>query len=252
MNREFRNITPEEVFYIFIEEHRLCSPLDCEADPTFELTMDSSIREWSDARDLLPWRKLSKYFNAEFEIQIAEEEWKNVFVPEKKKKLKGVCNLISRHAKTEIVKPIKLFGHNCLSASLFRTIKRNLSNRGVDTSELKPSSLVKPYLNNNFGEFVEQINKNYTGVIPDIECIESKVDKPDLLIWAIFTLSFVLGFIWKPIWILTMLLFLTKLFNGIFESEDIKVNKEVLYFPGIKTFRDLVEAIIEKKYATQQ
>jgi len=252
MDKEYRNITPEEVFFIFKEEHRICSPLDFEADPTVKLSMESSIREWRDSMDLLPWRKLSKYLNEEFEINIPKKEWEVILEPDRKKKLADVCELISKHAQIEIIKPIKVFGQECLSASIFKTIKRNLAKRGVDTAGLKPSSPIEPYLKNNFGEFIEQINKNYTGVIPEIKNSETTIGKINSLIWITFMISLLLGFFWRPIWIITTVLFITGLYSGFSERREFKENSEMMYIPEIRTFRELVEAIIEKKYAIQQ
>jgi hypothetical protein len=251
MNNEYRIITPEEIFFIFKEEHRLCSPFDCEADPTVELTMDSTIREWRESMDLLPWKQLSRYLNEEFEINITENEWKTVFEPEKEMKLKGICELISKYAKIEIVRPIKSLGQECLSASLFKTIKRNLSKRGVDTSELKPSSLIEPYLKNHFGEFIEQINKNYTGVIPEIIQPVTRISKTTGLIWLFFLVSLIIGAFWNKILILSGIALVIGIAFLFAEKVEFKSKDDMMFVPGIKTFRDLVETIIDKKYATQ-
>ncbi|WP_461633270.1 hypothetical protein [Labilibaculum euxinus] len=252
MDSNYRKITPEEVFFIFKEEHRLCSQFDVEADPTVDLTMDSSIKEWRYSMDLLPWRKLGKYLNEEFEINISENDWESTLEPSRTKRLGDVCRLISNHAQIEIVKPIKLFGKDCLSASLFKTIKRNLTKRGVDTSDLKPSTLIEPYLKNYFGEFIEQINKNYTGVIPEIKTNETKLSKSNSLIWPALILVFIAGFFWNPLFGLAVILLIIGLFSGNASRKEFEDQNDMMFIPEIKTFRDLVERIIEKKYAIQQ
>lgn len=249
MDSNYRKITPEEVFFIFKEEHRLCSQFDIEADPTVDLTMDSSIKEWRYSMDLLPGRRLCKYLNEEFEINISESEWKSVLEPSRTKRLGDVCRLISNHAQIEVVKPIKIFGKDCLSASLFKTIKRNLTKRGVDTSDLKPSSLIEPYLKNHFGEFIEQINKNYTGVIPVIETTDTKLSKPISKILLAFFLFLIAGFFWNPLFCIAVILLIIGLYSGNTERKEFEDQNEIMFIPGIKTFRDLVETIIEKKYA---
>ncbi|TAJ14713.1 hypothetical protein DMA11_04045 [Marinilabiliaceae bacterium JC017] len=251
MDKTFRKLTPKEVFFIFKEEHRLCSQFDCEAGPNVELTMDSSIKEWRYSMDLLPWRKLGNYLNEEFEIDISKNEWKSVLEPSRTKKLGDVCRLISKHAQIEIIKPIKIFGKDCLSASLFKTIKINLTRRGVDTSELKPSSLIEPYLKNYFGELIEQINKNYTGVIPELKTTETKLNQINSRIWLAFFLFLIASFFWNPFWIITIILLIIGLYSGNSEKTELVKQNEMMFIPGIKTFRDLVETIIEKKYATQ-
>ena len=251
MDSNYRKITPEEVFFIFKEEHRLCSQFDVEADPTVDLTMDSSIKEWRYSMDLLPWRKLGKYLNEEFEINISENDWESTLEPSRTKRLGDVCRLISNHAQIEIVKPIKLFGKDCLSASLFKTIKRNLTKRGVDTSDLKPSTMIEPYLKNYFGEFIEQINKNYTGVIPEIKTNETKLSKSNSLIWPALILVFIAGFFWNPLFGLAVILLIIGLFSGNASRKEFEDQNDMMFIPEIKTFRDLVERIIEKKYAIQ-
>jgi len=252
MDSNYRKITPEEVFFIFKEEHRLCSQFDVEADPTVNLTMDSSIKEWRYSMDLLPWRKLGKYLNEEFEINILENDWESTLEPSRTKRLGDVCRLISNHAQIEIVKPIKLLGKDCLSASLFKTIKRSLTKRGVDTTDLKPSSLIEPYLKNHFGEFIEQINKNYTGVIPEIKTNETKLSKSNSLIWFTFILVFIAGFFWHPLLGLAVIFLIIGLFSGNASRKEFEDQNNMMFIPEIKTFRDLVERIIEKKYAPKQ
>jgi len=53
--------TAEEILQIFKEQHRLCSPLDPEADPYAEINNETTIREWRWANDLLGWRELSHF-----------------------------------------------------------------------------------------------------------------------------------------------------------------------------------------------
>ena len=84
-------INSSDILNIFIEQHRLCSPLDIEADPYAELNFDSSIDDWRNANDLLGWKELSIVLNEGFNISATEEEWKNVLTPSSKKTLKDVC-----------------------------------------------------------------------------------------------------------------------------------------------------------------
>ena len=149
-------MTPDEILEIFIEQHRICSPLDPEAEPSVELSMTSSIDEWRNANDLLPWKPLSEFLNAEFNINVTEDEWKAVLTPPSKRTLKHVCELISKHVQCEDIKPKKFFGQECLSAAVFLTLKKLLERRAVDVSNLKPSSLVSPYFERYFPAMVEQ------------------------------------------------------------------------------------------------
>lgn len=157
MEKTFKQImTPTDVLNIFIEQHRLCSPLDPEADPYAELSFTSTIDEWRDANDLLAWRPLSEFLNKEFQIKATEDKWKSVLTPSSTKTLKDVCELISKHSSKQDIRPLKLLGQECLSSAVFRTLIKYLSQRQVDVSEIKPSTSLTPYLEKYFSEMVEQ------------------------------------------------------------------------------------------------
>ena len=149
-------MTPTDVLNIFIEQHRLCSPLDLEANPYAELSFTSTIDQWRDANDLLAWRPLSKFLNKEFQIKATEDKWKSVLTPSSTRILKDVCELISKHSSKQDIRPVKLLGQECLSSAVFRTLIKYLSQRQVDVSEIKPSTSLTPYLEKYFSEMVEQ------------------------------------------------------------------------------------------------
>jgi len=149
-------MTPENILKIFVEQHRLCSPLDPEANPHAMLTINSTIAEWRDANDLLPWRSLSKFLNEEFNITATISEWEQVLTPAGKRTLNDVCSFISKKYSTEEIKPIKLLGKECLSAAIFLTLKKNLQRRGVEVNDLKPSSSVTPYIDKYSSQMLEQ------------------------------------------------------------------------------------------------
>jgi hypothetical protein len=151
-----QKITPTDVLSILIEQHRLCSPLDPEADPYAELSFASTIDDWRDANDLIPWRPLSEFLNKEFQIKATEDEWKSVLTPSSARTLQDVCMLISKHSLREDIRPVKLLGQECLSSAVFRTLIKYLSQRQVDVSEIRPSTPLTPYLEKYFSEMVEQ------------------------------------------------------------------------------------------------
>jgi hypothetical protein len=200
----------EEVLEIFKEQHRLCSPLDCEADPWAEITAEMTIREWRWAKDLLEWKKLGEFLNQEFRIDILEKTWFETLEPAKTRRLIEVCELISKHATKEYFREQKLFGQPCLKASVFLTIKRNLEKKGVDVSELKPSSSFNEYLDKHFSPVLEEITLTGTKPIDKIETIRRKK-----------------GF-WNTI--------------NIFDPQ-----RHEILTRGVKTFRDLVEKIIDER-----
>lgn len=149
-------MTAEDILKIFVEQHRLCSPLDPEADPSEELTMNSTIDEWRNANDLLPWRPLSRFLNDQFNLSATEEEWQYVLTPSHERTLYDVCSFICQKLSASAVTPVKLLGQECLSAAVFVTLKKHLQRRQVDVTNLKPSSSITPYLEEHFSAMLEQ------------------------------------------------------------------------------------------------
>jgi hypothetical protein len=202
--------TEEEILEIFKEQHRLCSPLDPAADPWAEITADMTVREWRWANDLVGWKKLAEFLNQEFRVHIRRGEWRNVLEPAGTRKLIEVCRLLSKYAEKDLYEPKTLLGKPCLKAGVFLTLKKNLKGKGVNVSELRPSSSLAAYLDKYFSPMVEEIT--LTGTSP-IDKIETRRKKN--------------GF-WNAI--------------NIFDPD-----RYVTLTGEIKTFRDLTEKIIEEK-----
>ena len=87
--------TPDELFEIFKEQHRLCSPLDIMANETFVLTEETLIDEWRDALDLLPWDELAEFLNQEFRINVPLKTWDRILNPDDKKLLENFVSFIN-------------------------------------------------------------------------------------------------------------------------------------------------------------
>lgn len=152
-----QTLTSTDILNIFIEQHRLTSPFDPEAEPNIKLSFDSTIADWREANDLLPWRPLFEFLNKEFQMSLSEKEWKSVLTPPSERTLRDVCELISNNYSRDNIVPVKILGQECLSASVFLTLKKNLKRRGVDISEIKPSTKLSPYLDKYYSEMMEQI-----------------------------------------------------------------------------------------------
>lgn len=156
--------TSDELLEIFREQHRLCSPLDPMADESFVLTRDTTIGELRDAQDLLPWDGYANFLNKEFRIDVSLKEWDLVLNPDEKRTLGQLCDFLSTVARKESVKPIKRLGDECLSAAIFLTLKRNLMQKGVNVTDLRPSTNIQEFLevNKNFSPLMEEVT--LTGV----------------------------------------------------------------------------------------
>jgi hypothetical protein len=147
--------TSQEIFEVFKEQHRLFSPLDPMADPRFIMQPDSSIGDWRDAMDLLEWHDLAQHFNAEFGVDIPMSSWKSVLEPSFDKPIWGVCTLLSEHAIKEVIEPVRIFGHECLTAAVFFRLKQKLGEKGANVSALRPSTPLADY-RNHFGQIVSE------------------------------------------------------------------------------------------------
>lgn len=210
MTNTSEKYTAEEILEIFKEQHRLCSPLDPEADPYAEISAEMTIKEWRWANDLLGWKELSKFLNQEFRIDINEKTWYDTLEPAKTRQLIGICELISKNATKQYFQKKRLLGKPCLKAGIFLTIKRNLEKKGVNVSNLRPSSNLTEYLVKHFSPMLQEIT--LTGTKP-IEKIELRRRKK--------------GF-WNAI--------------NLFDPE-----RHEFLTGEVKTFRDLVEEIIDER-----
>jgi len=133
-----------------------------------------TIHAWRSANDLIGWKKLSQFFNQEFRLDISEQEWYATLEPSKQRQLIDVCKLISKHAYKDNYEPKILFGHTCLKATVFLAIKRNLQKKGVNVSNLRPSSALSDYLLRDFSPMIEEIPVRGTDQLKKLRSEERK------------------------------------------------------------------------------
>ena len=150
-----QKLTAKDVLNIFIEEHKIFSHFDVEADPNAEINSNSTIKDWRDANDLLPWYKLYPFLNEKYNMDFSEEVWKEILEPEKTKKLMVVCEFIAKNSKYTNIESIKLFGNECLEAAVFRRLKENLEKKNV--TNIKPSSKLSDYLDEHLEIIITEI-----------------------------------------------------------------------------------------------
>lgn len=205
-----QKLSSKDVLNIFIEQHRLFSKFDPEADIYAELDFNSSIQDWRNANDLLPWYELYPVLNKEYEIDISLENWKKILEPAKKKKLIGVCELIAENVEHTNIESIKLLGNECLEAGVFKKFKEDLEKKKVDTTNIKPSNQLSDYLDKYLVEIISEIIFLSKGK-KIIEQIEMKRKK-----------------------------------KGFFNYINIFDKSRFIYsIPNINTFRDLILKIVE-------
>jgi hypothetical protein len=143
----YRNYTPEEILMILQEEHRLDSFVDTAVEVNgLVIKRDTTIYKWRIGMDFLPWKELHKTMNKKFKIEVQYLGWEKAILPEKKKTIWDLCVFISQHAQKEIICPVKRLGGECLSAAVFLTLKKNLSQRGIDVKDLRPSTVLSSFI----------------------------------------------------------------------------------------------------------
>lgn len=156
---ELVNYTPQEVFIIFQINQGIWSSLDEEVESS-TIKKENSIFEWRSMNNLVGWSELYKIQNEIFDLSLSQDEWFEAVLPEKKRTVWELCEFIARHAKKEVVQPIKIFGKECLSASIFLTLKRDLSKRGLDVKDLRPSSSISLFTDwESFPKLVAEVSK---------------------------------------------------------------------------------------------
>ena len=158
--------TPEYVLAVIRDHHRQGVATDPEVDPGASLTFQTTVAEWREACDLLPWKQLAAAENEMWGFNRPEAEWRAVLLPESKRTLADVCAFIATHARRPASRSVRLFGHTCDKAGAFLAIRAMLQSAGVDTDHVAPSSPLAPYTRRHGWKFVLVMSKLAPGVLP--------------------------------------------------------------------------------------
>ena len=166
------SLSPEDVLEILRDNARQnrFSIID---DPASELLMSTSVRDWQDKADLLPWDELADAFNKYWDMDVSRKDWQNVLKPENNKTVRDVCDLVARHAQIENVHPPTFFGRKCVPAGVFFAVRDLLSRSGADITNLTPSSELRGYAIKHGNIFVNEISRLAPGQLPTM-----KLDHP--------------------------------------------------------------------------
>jgi hypothetical protein len=247
-------VTAEYVLSVFREQHRLYFLLDYDMLPREELTFESTVEEWRDQMDLVEWRPLGQAENELWEINLPDEEWKQVLEPEGEKILGGVCELIARYAAVPVIREEMFFGKPCRPASAFLTIRALLKEAGADVSEIAPSTDLREYSYRYAFAFLYRIANLSPGTLPRPEIMNwGSYRGADLsLLWMTGTLPFALMFSLasRSPWLLLIpgVFFLMYL---LFRWEHERLGGKQLKFGELKTFRDLAELMAAEATVVQ-
>ena len=195
MDKKYTRYQPIEILQIIQSNYKQQQQYDPIVIKNKDLSFDTTILEWREICDLVDTTALWKYLNYYFRLTLDWELWVNILEPEYERTLGELSNFIATYAKKEIIEPIKLFGSNCETAAIFKSLTAKLKDRGIDIIDIKPSSKLEPLLKKYGGLLIEEINQLAPSVLTPINYKSNWISKWGLQIVFLFLiLSFYLGY----------------------------------------------------------
>jgi hypothetical protein len=195
MEKLYTKYHPTEILQIIQANYRQQQQYDEIVLKNQEFTFDTTIDDWRDICDLVDISELWKYLNYYFRLDLDRESWMTTLEPEDKKTMGDLCNFISSHADKETIRPIKLLGSNCESAAIFKSLIAKLKGRGIDISNIRPSSQLEPLVKKYQSILIDEINQIDPRVLPPVNYKANWVYKWGLRTFMTFLfVTFFLGF----------------------------------------------------------
>jgi hypothetical protein len=227
----------DDILQMLISQYHFQTEFDPVVIKGIELNYQSTIFDWIDACDLISHSELAKVYHETFNIKQPISELINILKNEDKNTLSEFCEYISQHAERQSIKPIKLLGQNCQTASIFRTLKQNLTKKGTDTTDLKPSTKVNEFFLKSDGILFDEVNRIAPGTMSEFEYKANKVLLTGRTI-GFFAVVFAIGF-WS-IWFFHWLLLLPIAIGIIIYQIGAKKEPEKMSVGGFENFRELI------------
>ena len=228
--------SPDEILQILNDFYNYQSAFDPEVELGETLNFETTILEWRVICDLVEPKKLASYYYDLFQLTAQPADLEAILL-QSKNKLEFFCNYLSKNAIKQSISPIKIMGQHCMTASIFKTLKRNLKTRGIGTESIRPSSKFAPLFQKHSAAFLEEVNKLAPGSLSKFDYRDNWILKTG---FAFNLLSF-LSFIAVSIdWQFHSALFIA-LCTGItltFLGNRLKPSKENI--GGYDTLRDLI------------
>lgn len=222
---------------MLISQYHFQIEFDPEVDSGMELNYESTILEWIDICDLIKPKKLAKIYHQEFKLNRPLSELEDILTDFDKNTLFEFCEYISQYAKRQKIEPIKLLGQNCQTASIFRTLKQNLTKKGADTSDLKPSTKINEFFLKSDGILFDEVNRIAPGTMNEFEYKANKVESTGIKM-LFFSIILAIGF-WS-IWFFHWLLLLPIAIGVIIYQIGVKKEPEKMNIGGFDNFRELI------------
>ncbi len=166
-----RQMTPEDVLEVFIHLQGMFGS----TRPEDVLRFDMSITQWQSELELYNdtcWNErkwLWRFVMDFFRVSIPYGTWKSVVKPEGKRTVRELCELIASKAMVEEIKPLSILGKPCLPAGAFLAVRNSLTDAGIDTTDLRPSTRLEPLLRKHGELFEREMRKLAPGKLPSLE-----------------------------------------------------------------------------------
>ena len=132
--------TPAFVLEVLRDSHRQQCAFDPEADPSVELSFETSVAEWRNACDLVGTRDLGVALNEIWGIAIPPRAWEAALEPPRVRTLRDVSELIASQAQRALVKNAGYFGAASRAAGAYLAIRSLLVRVGADAAAIRPSA----------------------------------------------------------------------------------------------------------------
>lgn len=232
--------TSDEVLAILINQHRLQSQVDPEAETDAVLTFDSSIADWRSACDLLGWRGLGQSLNEEWGLSLSAAAWRNLLEPADRRNLRTLCETISRQAEIETLPEKGLLGCRSAKGRALRALRSVLVRLGMPRREIRAATPVAPLLTRYGWRFLSPCIRFAPGALSSIKLV-GKVHGVLILLMAwLIIASICLALFNSPLaaWTLCLALVCILLFwipHPLFRGS--------LLLPGIVTLEDLATCL---------
>lgn len=194
-----------DILQMLISQYQFAIEFDPVVNKGMDFNYESSIFDWRDACDLIEPKKLAKVYHKSFKLNRPISEFENILTDENNRTVSDFCEYIAKHAERQKIETIRLLGQNCQTASIFRTLKQNLSNNGADTRNIKPSSEINPFFMKYGGLLVDEVNKIAPGTISEFDFKQNWMSRIGRNIMFVGILAMILiWWLWNFYWLLIL------------------------------------------------
>ena len=238
------NVSAQDILEIIRDRYRHAEQLDPEAERGLDLTFESTVAEWRNSCDLLPFAELWPALNTWFGVAFRASEWLEVLEPAEQKHLCGVCTLIATQASRPTVRPFPVAGIECWSAGTFLTIRALLSRAGVPVEKIRPSTPLAGYAREYGAVFISEIGRLAPGALPVPKIEHTAAHKLSIAALCAGFVVMLLVFKWYALFIASTVLIVIG-FGGVWISS--KYPPKAVKFGDLVTFRDLTEIVLQAK-----